>query len=107
MPIPANEVLGRFWSKVSKRGHPKGCWEWTAGVFKSGGYGQFNMRVAGKRQPYRAHRISYELAHGPIPSDLCVLHECDNRVCVNPAHLFLGTRGDNCDDMHAKGRARK
>lgn len=53
-----------------------------------------------------AHRVAWELVHGPIADDLCVLHRCDNRLCVNVEHLFLGTRGDNIRDASVKGRAR-
>jgi hypothetical protein len=54
----------------------------------------------------RAHRVSYELANGPIPAGLCVLHHCDNRPCIRPSHLFLGTRRDNALDKTLKGRVR-
>lgn len=83
-----------------------GCWEWTGG-FTRGGYGRFRMgSVAdGTRGQRRAHRVSWELFHGPIPNGYDVCHACDNPPCVNPDHLFLGTRKDNMVDMRRKGRA--
>jgi len=88
----------RFWSKVSKPA-PEECWEWTAS-FLNDGYGQFWF----KRKTCRAHRMSWELTHGPIPLGKQVLHHCDNPSCVNPQHLFLGTHEDNMEDKHSKGR---
>lgn len=76
-----------------------GCWLWTDNVDASG-YGQMHVN----RKPARAHRVSWELRHGPIPAGLCVLHHCDVRCCVNPAHLFLGDRRDNKLDCMAKQR---
>lgn len=87
-----------FWAKVTTG--DDGCWLWTAS--KDGmGYGLFG-RIAG--QIHRSHRISWVLAHGPIPDGLCVLHRCDTPNCVRPAHLFLGTRDENMRDRQAKQR---
>lgn len=85
-----------------------GCWEWQGGLFKDSGYGKFNggKSGSGKRLTVLAHRFAFELHIGPIPEGLSVLHRCDNRVCVNPGHLFLGTQLDNIHDMFGKGRAR-
>jgi hypothetical protein len=76
------------------------CWEWTGTVI-SHGYGHFKK----KGKLYRAHRLSYTLFKGPIPDKLLVCHSCDNKKCVNPDHLWLGTSHDNVMDMVNKGRA--
>ena len=89
----------RFWSKVNKN---KSCWEWIGAKFSSG-YGV--IRVSGKSK--RSHRVSYELNVGPIPEGMSVLHKCDNPVCVNPVHLFVGTQQDNMKDRGDKGRTAK
>ena len=78
-----------------------GCIEWT-GYTSSSGYPEFKI---GKVN-HSAHRVSYEYFHGPIPSGLMVRHTCDNKRCVNPAHLIVGTHQDNMDDMRERGRAR-
>lgn len=94
------EIEQRFWSKVNRSGGTDSCWLWI-GKSKQKGYGAFHLPG---RVMVRAHRYSYELAHGPIVGGLHVLHRCDVRLCVNPAHLFLGTAGDNVRDCSAKGR---
>jgi hypothetical protein len=86
----------RFFEKVQTG---EGCWEWKGSIAPNG-YGQF-FRSNGSRQ---AHRISWEYEHGAIPEDLHVCHTCDNRRCVRPSHLFLGTRSDNMKDMVSKNR---
>lgn len=88
--------LERLESRVAKRGE---CWEWTASRDKDG-YGLFCLAGATSK----AHRASWILFKGSIPSGLSVLHECDNRGCVNPDHLFLGTQLDNMRDCRAKNR---
>lgn len=89
-------LADRFWEKVDQSGD---CWEWTGHLTRPG-YGAF--WVDGKDRG--AHRVSWELALGPVPDGLWVLHRCDNRRCVRPDHLFLGDVLINTRDMDAKGR---
>jgi hypothetical protein len=88
--------------KYVRQGHALGCWEWT-GAVQAPGYGCFSL----DGEPMLAHRASWLLFKGPIPASeertLSVLHHCDNKLCVNPEHLFLGTHSDNAVDFHRKG----
>lgn len=102
--MPRKSVQQRFLSKVNK--HESGCWLWT-GAVGSAGYGHFAINS----RPVKAHRLAYELFVGKIEqlngSDsrgTCVMHKCDNPLCVNPDHLLLGTHQDNMNDKMNKGR---
>lgn len=90
-------VIERFDSKIEKT---KDCWNWI-GAIKKDGYGQFSLS---SEKSFLAHRFSWILNNGDIPKTLCILHKCDNKKCVNPKHLFIGTNQDNSNDMCKKGR---
>jgi hypothetical protein len=89
----------RFWEKVAVSTADQ-CWEWQAGRFQPTGYGCFGFQGRG----WGAHRMAWTLTFGEIPEGDWVLHRCDNKLCCNPGHLFLGTPKDNVQDMIAKGR---
>lgn len=93
-PEPIKPRLEKFHIKTEND-----CWEWTSWK-EHRGYGQIS--VNGKRR--QAHRVAYEEYVGKIPSGIFVCHSCDNRACINPKHLWLGTAQDNTNDMMRKGR---
>jgi hypothetical protein len=104
-----HETVKKFMDKIKIKGD--GCWEWAGSRTKysngsrKGQYGYGSFRHNGKN--IGAHRMSHMLFIGEIPEGMCVCHRCDNPSCVKPAHLFLGTRGDNFRDAISKGRAKK
>lgn len=94
-------VCDRFNEHVTPT-NKRTCWEWEGNLFPTG-YGVFSIR----RKTIGAHRASWRLYNGDIPDDLQVLHKCDNRKCVNPYHLYLGTIEDNMRDKVERGRSLK
>ncbi len=105
-PKARGAVETRFWKYVDVRGDNE-CWLWTA-KSRVRGYGVISLGGArGKKM--LAHRVAWTLANGPLPEidghhGAVVMHTCDNRLCCNPAHLLVGTQGDNVVDMDRKGR---
>lgn len=88
-------VIDRFLNKIEKTDT---CWNWIAAKYGSG-YGVFDKTGA--------HRFSYSYFISKIPKGMVIMHKCDNKLCVNPGHLSIGTQKDNLHDMYRKGRNRK
>ena len=102
MPALSASDIERTQSKVDRSGGPDSCWLWTGGT--RSGYGQIGIGSAKTQVKIYAHRLAYFLEYGVDPGALFVCHSCDQRLCCNPKHLWLGTQKQNLEDAAAKGR---
>ena len=107
MPPQPTHPADRFWDKVDIRG-PGECWEWIGARHSlPSNYGFMHGGPLYSHRWAMAHRLSWEIHHGPIPDGLAVLHHCDNPPCVNPAHLYIGTSADNARDRGERERGKE
>ena len=102
-PASCGKGAERFWAKVDKGPHPKGCWLYT-GFIKWDGYGWLARWMDGRVRYMTAHRYAWILTHGQPPAGLSIRHKCDVPACCNPDHLELGTHAENMKDCHTRER---
>jgi hypothetical protein len=91
-------LIDRFWKYTQKASNEE-CWLWTGAIMKRGGYGQINE----KGKLHKAHRLSFEIHKGDIPAKKLICHKCNNRLCVNPDHLYAGDYLTNTRDKMVAG----
>lgn len=91
----------KVWNRANRQ-HPDDCWEWMGHIGRTG-YGILKH----EGRPQLAHRLVFQLAGRDLPPDMCACHTCDNRKCINPNHLFVGSSTDNNRDRDSKGRQAK
>lgn len=106
MPVTNDRIIEKFFNSIDERESKEKCWNWISGT-KNNGYAfiGFGKHKGPNYYHESAHRLSYRMHYGhDIPEGMCVCHKCDNKKCVNPFHLFLGTQMDNMRDKIAKGR---
>jgi hypothetical protein len=98
----SSPLADRYWSKVERK-EPDECWPWLGSSDPKGGHGKILYR-SGSNSTTNAHRVAWELAFGPVPPGMYVLHGCDHGWCQNPAHLHLGTHDDNMREAAERHR---
>lgn len=102
---PEEEIIN-FWSRVAITADDDKCWLWLGG--QTGyGYGACYLTISNIKKQYPAHNFAWIYPNYVIPNEMRICHSCDNPLCCNPKHLWIGTHQDNMDDMNRKGRGLK
>src|SRR5688500_7656308 len=96
------EIIQRFWAKVDRSGGPDACWPWI-GARNDSGYGSLKVPTPTVRKAERAHRLALIFTGHDLPDDALACHRCNNRICCNPAHLYVGDHRQNHRDAIDNG----